>query len=389
MEHTISDLYQMQSLPLRAKVLMTKQRIRDWYDHYNGEVYVSFSGGKDSTVLLDITRSMYADVEAVFVDTGLEYPEIREFVKTFDNVTILKPKKTFKQVINEYGYPFFSKEISEAVYYGRKYLTRLAEIENANDRQTDRQTDRKIVGASQFADLLGVDRRKDKNNKAWLQIKTGNIPSCPIRVQQLLGIAEGKDGEDTTLFDKSKYIFMLDAPFEISNRCCGVMKKAPIKQYNKATGKKPITAQMAEESMQRTQKWLKNGCNGFEMNNPISNPLSFWTEQDILEYIKENNLPICSVYGDIVIDYEAEGQLEGQLELFERPHKLKTTGCNRTGCMFCGFGCHLEKQSRFELMKRTHPKQYEYIMKPKEEGGLDYKNVIDWINEHGKMNIRY
>lgn len=79
-------------------------------------MYISFSGGKDSTVLLDLVRSEYPNVKAVFVDTGLEYPEIRSFVKTFDNVEILKPKKNFKQVIQEYGYPFFSKENAQKIY---------------------------------------------------------------------------------------------------------------------------------------------------------------------------------------------------------------------------------------------------------------------------------
>lgn len=102
----------MQSLPLHSKIIMTQQRIRDWYDHFDGKVYVSFSGGKDSTVLLDIIRNRmgYKDVPAVFVDTGLEYPEIREFVRTFENVVWLKPKKNFRQVIEEYGYPFPSKK---------------------------------------------------------------------------------------------------------------------------------------------------------------------------------------------------------------------------------------------------------------------------------------
>ena len=79
-------------------------------------------------------------------------------------------------------------------------------------------------------------------------------------------------------------------------------------------------------------------------------------------------------------------------ELFDLDSPLlKTTGCNRTGCMFCGFGCHLEKpgEGRFERMKITHPKQYDYIMRPWEEGGLNYKEIIDWINEHGNFNIRY
>ena len=143
----------------------------------------------------------------------------------------------------------------------------------------------------------------------------------------------------------------------------------------------------------RTQKWLQNGCNGFQLKEPISNPMSFWTEQDVLQYIKENDTEICSVYGDIVVDEEVDGQMRitdfGMNEV-EKP-KLKTTGCSRTGCMFCGFGCHLEKEGegRFERMKVTHPKQYEWIMKPWDEGGLGYKEVIDWINEHGNLRIRY
>ena len=195
-------------------------------------------------------------------------------------------------------------------------------------------------------------------------------------------------------FNQEKYKFFLDAPFEISNRCCGVMKKSPAHLYYKETGRKPIVATMAEESQLRTQKWLQNGCNAFEAKIPISNPMSFWTEQDVLRYIRETNLPICSVYGDVVPDYDRTEEMEGQMDisdlgLIKDNRKLKTTGCNRTGCMFCGFGCHMRDDKRFLMMKQTHPKQYEYIMKPVSEGGLGYKEVIDWINEHGNLNIKY
>lgn len=153
---------------------------------------------------------------------------------------------------------------------------------------------------------------------------------------------------------------------------------------------------MTVESEQRQSSWLKYGCNSFNSKRPMSKPMSFWTEQDVLLYIKEINLPICSVYGDIVVDYERMGRCENQMSLYDygiseagRP-LLKTTGANRTGCMFCGFGCHLEKSpNRFERMKETHPKQYEYIMKPMTDGGLGYKNIIDWINQNGKINIKY
>ena len=128
---------------------------------------------------------------------------------------------------------------------------------------------------------------------------------------------------------------------------------------------------------------------------PTSTPMSFWTEQDVLQYIKDNNLSICSVYGDIVEDFSKSTKIEGQVTLddmglleLDKP-KLKTTGCDRTGCMFCGYGCHMKDDERFLRMKTTHPKQYEYIMKPIEEGGLGYKDIIDWINENGNLNIKY
>lgn len=139
-KHVISDLWQMQSLPLEAKIRMTKYRIRQWVEYYGEDgVYVSFSGGKDSTVLLDLVRQMYSNVTAVFVDTGLEYPEIREFVKTFSNVVWLKPKKNFKQVITEYGYPFISKEVSDKVDGARKYMQAL---NDAQSRESKRERER-------------------------------------------------------------------------------------------------------------------------------------------------------------------------------------------------------------------------------------------------------
>lgn len=113
--HTKERLKELQALPLERKVQITQSRIIEWYKHYNGQVYVSFSGGKDSTVLLHLVRGLFPDVEAVYVDTGLEYPELRQFVKTFDNVTWIKPEMTFRQVLDKYGYPIISKDVSKDV----------------------------------------------------------------------------------------------------------------------------------------------------------------------------------------------------------------------------------------------------------------------------------
>ena len=197
---------------------------------------------------------------------------------------------------------------------------------------------------------------------------------------------------DRSMFSCERYQFFLDAPFEISNQCCKVMKKNPAQTYARRTGRKPITAQTASESKLRTQVWLRQGCNAFDAAKPISNPMSFWTEQDVLLYIYINHLPIASVYGEVVKESEVEGQLDLEdLGLFDlgRP-TLKTTGLERTGCFACMYGAHLEKEpNRLQKMKITHPKLYDWMMRPWEEGGLDYKNKIDWINEHGNIHISY
>lgn len=304
MSHTADMLKLLQQLPLEIKIEKSKQRIIEWYEHYQGQVCINFSGGKDSTVLLHLARAIYKDIEAVFVDTGLEYNQIRDFVKTFDNVTWLKPKMRFDEVINKYGYPIISKEVSKCVYYARK--------------------------------------------KSEWAIKKLN----------------GEYGEFSKRF--VKYKKLTQAPFNISNRCCDVMKKQPLHQFQKISNKKPIIATMAEESNQRKQGWIKTGCNAFDSKDAISKPLSFWTEQDILQYLFIYKIPYCSIYGDIVQDDTG---------------KLKTTGQQRTGCVFCGYGAHLEKSpNRYEKLKEIDFKKWDYCMRDVEDNGLGFGKVLDFIN---------
>lgn len=380
----------MQAAPLSVKISLTKQRIREWVNEYGEDgVYVSFSGGKDSTVLLTLARQMYPNMLGVFVDTGLEYPEIREFVKTWDNIEWVRPKLTFKQTIERFGYPFISKEVSERVYYAQKYLTWW---KSQKASLTDRQTDRQRAAPTMYSlrKFLGLNKTETIPDN-YMQILANVDGAGSYKIKELLGKSKDRQGRDS-IFDYSKYVYLAAAPFPISNHCCDVMKKHPAHSYQKRTGRNPMTAQMASESKLRTQKWLQNGCNGFDLKAPMSNPMAFWTEQDVLLYLWKNKIPIASVYGEIVKDNEVEGQLDFEdLGIFDLGiPTLKTTGRDRTGCMFCGFGCHIERSpGRFRQMRDSHPKQYEYIMKPWEEGGLGYKKIIDWLNENGDMHIEY
>lgn len=398
-KHTMQELYQWQALPLNIKVLMTAERVRNWVDEFGEDgVYLSFSGGKDSTVLGHIIREVcgYKNIPFVFVDVPTQYPELKEFAKTFDNLVILKPKISFADVCEKYGFPLFGKEIANCIDGARRYVKCLDSKNNSNTISTDRQTDRQTIPyACYMADLMGIDRRVNKSNADYQSLQMGVIPSgSKRRLDRLNGVLLDNNGEKSQ-FNMEKYKFTLDAPFDISDKCCDYLKKAPSLEYEKMTKRKPILATMATESKVRTQKWLQEGCNAFDCKRPHSKPMSFWTEQDVLLYIKENNLPICSVYGDVVVDYSAMGQCENQMSFAdfgifdnERP-LLKTTGCKRTGCVLCGFGCHLEKEpNRFQMLKETHPK-FHNLLHVLKNNGVTYAEAIDWVNEHGNMNIKY
>ena len=125
-------------MPLDRKIQITQTRIIEWYQHYKGQVCVSFSGGKDSTVLLHIARQIYPGIPAVFSNTGLEYASIQRFVKTWDNVDIVVPKMRFDEVVSTYGYPLIGKEVAEAIYYARRLRSQTVQVERESARGVTR-----------------------------------------------------------------------------------------------------------------------------------------------------------------------------------------------------------------------------------------------------------
>ena len=173
---------------------MTEQRIYDWIDTYGRDgVSISFSGGKDSTVLMDIVRNQmgYKDIQAVFVDVPTQLPELKEFALTWDNVEVIYPKKSFIQVCKEYGFPLISKEVSENVYGARKYLTSILEqnsLERTNERTNERTKPRygywyaRITGTGAYQRKAPVPLR-DKQDP-WNVSTDQHLPECQGGVRQ-------------------------------------------------------------------------------------------------------------------------------------------------------------------------------------------------------------
>ena len=302
---THNDLVMLQALPLEIKIAKTELRIIEWIEHFGlDKVHVSFSGGKDSTVLAHICRRLYPDIKMVFCNTGQEYPETISFVMKMKkegwNIDIVRPKMKFKEVLEKYGYPVISKEVSMSI--SRWRLTKRED-----------QKEYRMFGKI----------------KDGIRLKSGTIP---------------KKYHDIAVQNK----------FKISEKCCDVLKKNPIKKYEKETGRVSIVGTMAHESSLRKQYYLKQGgCNSFDSKKKRSAPIGFWLEQDIWDYIKFNNLEISECY---------------------TKHNMK-----RTGCYGCLFGCHLEEKAtstnRIVKLEESHPKLYKHLIKD-----LGYDVVMKELN---------
>lgn len=274
---------------LLEKVRYSKELIRCWYEAWDGKVYVSFSGGRDSTVLLHLVRTMFPDVPGVFCNTGLEYPEIVSFVKATPNVITVRPKMPFYKVVEKYGWPVVSKEQSQ-------FISELRTTKSQSLRAT----------------------RTDGNR--W---------------------GKGKVSE--------KWKFLVDAPFKVSHLCCKKLKKDPMNLFCKVSGLHPMMGNMAAESNLRATTSARYSCNAYECKRPTSKPLTYWTQEDVKEYIRIAGIPYSSIYD---------------------------MGYDRTGCMFCLYGVHLNNPNKIQVLSQTHPKQWDFIINKMGAGAvLDYIKV--------------
>ena len=289
-------LRKRQALPLKEKVELSLERIREWYQAFDGNISIGYSGGKDSSVMLHLVRKIYPEIPAVFCNTGLEYPEIISMVKKTSNVVTVRPRILFHHVIRDYGWPVISKKTARG---------------------------------------LSVLRNPTGNNQNILRLYDQGI---------------NRFGQKVNGFKVAqRWRFLINAPFPISDQCCKIMKKDPMAGYEKQTGRAQMVGMMADDSKAREKVYLQTGCNAFDAKHPRSMPLGFWTEQDIIRALQVFDIPYAGVYGNI-----HQNKSTG---------KLYFDGVHSTGCIFCCFGLHMETTpNRFQMLKKTHPKQYRFCI---------------------------
>ena len=301
----IDELRKRQGWSLEKKIDHSLGVIEDFYAQLEGRVAVSFSGGKDSTVLLWLARKLFPDVKGVFCNTGNEYPDIVKFVRKIKDewggIDIIYPELKPKEVISTYGFPLISKETSQRIWYA-----------------------------------------KHKPDSQVAKIGRGEIGNGKFKIPK-------------------KYLYLIDADYDVTPKCCDMLKKHPFDLYRKEHGVNFYIGTMADESMNRTTAYLRQGsCNHYDwgdMRRTKSLPLSIWMENDIWECIERYKIPISDIYGK---------------------------GVDRTGCMFCAFGAQFKDDTRLDTIYRMYPKFYEMCMGYK-NNGVPYRDALrDFLGVNGR-----
>lgn len=263
---------------------------------------IAFSGGVDSVVMLHLVRMIDKNRKAVFSNTTNEFREIIKFIKQTNNVDIINPKMSFSQVVTQYGFPLISKKVAKMAHT-------LRHPTNDNERV------RKLY-------LTGISPITGKKHKLFMYPK--------------------------------KYEFLLHTQFEITHRCCDILKKNPMASIAKNG---IFIGTKAVDSVERKFNYLKTGC----INNlgKKCTPLSIWTKKDIWEYLKKYNVPYCDVYDK---------------------------GEESTGCAYCGFGIQFDS-TRFSRLKQREPKRFEVMMGLK-NNNVTYREALSHIIDINISNFQ-
>ena len=367
---TSGQLHEMWKRPPERQIQIAQAKIMEAIMKADGKIQISWSGGKDSTFLLFLYCMIIQDypqyknepINVVFADTTNETKGIYKFIKFFPtwleqrfgvaiNLITVKPQKrrkpiTMIELVKEIGLPMISKETATKISKIRKSMKEnnvsFSQIEHYLNPTPENRDYLWGLGLNQSTTLalLGWSCRADMF---------------------------GKRG----ILAKKWYPFLWDDAPEISAKCCDCIKKEPINRI-KFNGVQ-MTGEMAEESELRKQRYLITGCNGAILSNGTgtSKPLGAMTNQGLLFGIRHYNVPISDDYGEII----------------EENQCLKCSGEQRTGCSLCGFGIVYD-WSRFVRLKETEPAKTKYAFTPKEQGGLGFLEVCEYINKHCKGKIQ-
>lgn len=265
---------------LNTKIVNAMERIETLYYETDGKCYLSFSGGKDSTVILALIKmceEIYTlppnAIPAVFSNTGIELGATIDFVhwvksNYYGNVQIIRPEKSFSWIIGNYGKPMKSKIKSQYISAYQKGNHSITTMHN----------------------LLG---------------ENGKVRKAKIA-------------------NRDMHLLHPDFDIKVSDKCCAILKKKPFEKYNKENDIKGymVGERIAEGGIRELSavKRVNGGgklCTKTRGNYIVKLPIIDWTDDDIENFIQKYNVPLSKAYTE--------------------------QGYERTGCFLCPFSLQIDK----------------------------------------------
>lgn len=359
---TKKELLEMWKRPVERQYTVAISKIFEAITATNGDITISFSGGKDSTLLLDmyceiVSSTQYADkpIKVMFADTTNETSAMKKFIKEFiqrcrdkygvdiDFRTVRPEGVVWASFVKENGIPLISKAQSKCIRTIKRDMLKTG---------CDYQTVKRLFNG----DKRAVDELFDIGFS-----KTG--------VLSLTGWVSSRQEFGKRFMISKVWLPMICCPVDLTEQCCVNIKEKPL---HSIPGTNHMTGEQAMESLNRESEYLKTGCNIKLPNGTYrSKPFGAMTTDGVLFAIKYRNVPICPDYGEIVQD--------------ENGH-YRCTKSQRTGCALCGFGCQYDTE-RFVRLQETEPAKVRFAFKPKSEGGAGYKEAIEYMNEYCGTNV--
>jgi 3'-phosphoadenosine 5'-phosphosulfate sulfotransferase (PAPS reductase)/FAD synthetase len=376
-KYTREDLEKMQSRDYGSKVNITISKILEALRYTDFNMFVTFSGGKDSEVLLDLVASVWSmtkdihndkKLTVIFANTSNEFFGMESFVKRYClfiekkhgisiDLRIAKGDEIYRDVVLSVGYPVVSKSVARKISDVRRDIKKYNLDFNKIQKHILFDKNRPKSDFIESAEYCRSCGFKDGAVLYLTGVKSDNSFAISYRIPK-------------------QWFPLIQAPFDISDKCCERLKKAPMRAIENEISGSPFIGEMASDSQGRQDGYLKTGCNAFYDNKKAkSKPMGFWLEQDVLRYINENELPFAPVYGELRAETNCVGECI-----------YKFTREQRTGCKLCMFGIKFDKD-RFKRLNEYEPATMSYAMKPVSEGGLGYSEVIGYMNKYCNAKI--
>lgn len=323
-------------LTMEEKIESAQRIIREYFEHFGGRVFVVYGGGIKSDVLRHIVKQMYPGVDCIYFDNGTDYDVIRDYAAEVAEAIYQERNFGMKQYIENYGYPCYSKYMSNLAY--------------------------------NFLNAESVETRK-------------------ICFERMTGIQCDTMEEINEIDISQTSAELLKADFKVCGRCCRYLFESFIRRYIRISYRAPIfpsilSIEMKREIMRRGEHYYHTyDC---ERNHTLTEarcfPFVYWYRKDFLRYIKEHNIPYCKEFYGEIVKAEQEGE-------------YITTKRDRSDCKYCpfynnGWDNPLGKKNKWELMKKEYPLEYKEIVeggryfhrkwKPTNEG-LGFGHTFDFV----------